>query len=314
MDERYQDDRLRVGGAARLFEGGGAAALTAPLANLGAVHAGSSETIKVGLVGCGGRGRGAMVDSMDASKDVRIVAVADLFKDRINEVRNIAGRPRPADQGRELLPWIRRAPALAQAGSRLRDLCDAAPLSPDGTWRRPLPPARTSFMEKPVAVDPVGCRSVMASGDAASRKGCRSFPAPSAATKRRYLEMIKRVKDGQIGKVVGGQIYWNGGQLWYRNRESNWSPMEMMIRDWVNWSWLSGDHICEQHVHNIDVANGLWIRTRSARSEWAAAPAASRATSMITSPSTSIIPTPCMSPATPASQRPETATSANVRW
>jgi predicted dehydrogenase len=113
------------------------------------------------------------------------------------------------------------------------------------------------FMEKPVAVDPPGIRSVIESGEKAKGKKL----AIVAGTQRRhqlsYLETIKRIHDGAIGKIVSAQVYWNGGSAKHRPREDGWSDKDWMIRDWFNWSWLSGDHIVEQHVHNLDVAN--WV-------------------------------------------------------
>jgi len=111
------------------------------------------------------------------------------------------------------------------------------------------------FMEKPVAVDSAGVRSVMASADLAAQKGL----AIVAGTQRRhdagYRAAIQRMHDGAIGDLVGGQVYWNQGGLWMHPREAAWSDVEWQIRNWLYFTWLSGDHIVEQHVHNIDVAN-----------------------------------------------------------
>jgi len=110
-------------------------------------------------------------------------------------------------------------------------------------------------MEKPVAVDPVGVRSVIASSELARSKGL----AVVAGTQRRhqasYLELMRRIKDGAIGEVVGGQCYWNQGELWVVKKTPEMSDMEWQCRNWLYFTWLSGDHIVEQHVHNIDVMN-----------------------------------------------------------
>ena len=115
--------------------------------------------------------------------------------------------------------------------------------------------AKHVFMEKPVAVDSAGVRSVMASADLAAQKGL----AIVAGTQRRhdagYRAAIQRMHDGAIGDLVGGQVYWNQGGLWMHPREAAWSDVEWQIRNWLYFTWLSGDHIVEQHVHNIDVAN-----------------------------------------------------------
>jgi predicted dehydrogenase len=113
------------------------------------------------------------------------------------------------------------------------------------------------FMEKPVAVDSAGVRSVMASGASAKSKNL----AIVAGTQRRhqlsYVETIKRIHDGAIGQVLGGQVYWNQGGLWLHQRKPEWSDTEYQIRNWIYYTWVGGDHIVEQHVHNIDVAN--WV-------------------------------------------------------
>jgi len=113
------------------------------------------------------------------------------------------------------------------------------------------------FVEKPVAVDPVGARKMFAAGEAAQKKNLCVVAGTQRRHQNGYIETIKRIRDGAIGDIVSAQCYWNGGQLWYRKREAGWSDMEWMHRDWVNWCWLSGDHIVEQHVHNIDIIN--WV-------------------------------------------------------
>ena len=114
-----------------------------------------------------------------------------------------------------------------------------------------------SFLEKPVAVDAKGYRTVMAAAKQAQAKGLCVVCGTQRHHQRPYVEAFRKIQEGYIGEITGGNVYWNQGMLWYRNREKGWSDMEWMIRDWVNWKWLSGDHIVEQHVHNIDVF--LWM-------------------------------------------------------
>jgi myo-inositol 2-dehydrogenase/D-chiro-inositol 1-dehydrogenase len=111
------------------------------------------------------------------------------------------------------------------------------------------------FMEKPVAVDPVGARSIMATAKRAETQGLTVITGTQRRHQHVYIETLKQVAAGAIGDIVSANCYWMGGQLWYREHEKGWSDMEYMIRDWVNWCWLSGDHIVEQHVHNLDVIN-----------------------------------------------------------
>jgi predicted dehydrogenase len=110
-------------------------------------------------------------------------------------------------------------------------------------------------MEKPVAVDPMGVRSVIASSDLARQKNLAIVAGTQRRHQRSYLEMMKRIQDGQIGDIVAAQCYWNMGDLWVKERLPNMTEMEWQCRNWLYFSWLSGDHIVEQHVHNIDVVN-----------------------------------------------------------
>ena len=111
------------------------------------------------------------------------------------------------------------------------------------------------FMEKPVAVDPVGARSIMATAKKADTIGLCVVTGTQRRHQRDYLETYKHIYNGAIGDIVSAECYWNQGKLWHRDWDPAWTEMEFMIRDWVNWAWLSGDHIVEQHVHNIDVIN-----------------------------------------------------------
>jgi predicted dehydrogenase len=110
-------------------------------------------------------------------------------------------------------------------------------------------------MEKPVAVDPTGVRSVMASSEMAAEKGLAIVSGTQRRHDAGYLEAMNRIHDGAIGDVLSAQVYWNQGGLWMNPREEAWSDMEWQLRNWLYFTWLSGDHIVEQHIHNIDVAN-----------------------------------------------------------
>jgi predicted dehydrogenase len=115
------------------------------------------------------------------------------------------------------------------------------------------------FMEKPVAVDPVGIRSIIASSNVAKQKGLGIVAGTQRRHENRYVELMKRLRDGAIGEVLAGEAYWNGPCVrtygFYHERQPGWSDMEYMLRNWYFYSWLSGDHIVEQHVHNLDVIN-----------------------------------------------------------
>jgi predicted dehydrogenase len=110
-----------------------------------------------------------------------------------------------------------------------------------------------SFMEKPLCVDATGYRSIIATARQAAATNLVVFTGNQRRHQRKYVESYKKIMEGNIGEITGGVVYWNQIQLWFRERQSGWTDGEWMIRDWVNWNWLSGDHIVEQHVHNIDV-------------------------------------------------------------
>jgi predicted dehydrogenase len=225
--------------------------------NLG-VFARGSDTIKVGLIGCGGRGTGAATDCLNADPGVEIVAMGDLVPDRLETaLKTLTGR----FPDRVKVPANRRFTGFDNylGVCSVPDVNLVVTAAPPGF--RPIHlkaivgAGKNVFMEKPVAVDPVGVRSVIASSELAAQKGLAIVAGTQRRHQTSYLEMMKRVHDGQIGDIVAAQCYWNMGDLWVRQREPGMSEMEWQCRNWLYFSWLSGDHIVEQHVHNIDVVN-----------------------------------------------------------
>ncbi|HKS04709.1 MAG TPA: Gfo/Idh/MocA family oxidoreductase [Gemmatimonadaceae bacterium] len=236
-----------------------AAAATAAFGAPAGAWAAPRATIRIGLIGCGGRGKGAANDAVKGSEGIELVAMGDLQPDRLSSART--------DLAKALGPAYKVTDAHAFSGFDAYQKVIASDVdlvilaTPPGF--RPthikavIEAGKHLFTEKPVAVDPVGVRSVLASAELAAQKNL----AVVAGTQRRhqihYLETIKRVHDGAIGDIVGGQVYWNQGPLWSVDRTPEMSDMEWQIRNWLYFTWLSGDHIVEQHVHNIDVAN--WV-------------------------------------------------------
>lgn len=234
-----------------------AAAVAANLSLLRAARAAGKEEIKVALVGCGGRGTGAATDAIEADKRVKIVALADVFNDRLEGTKKLL-----QNKGKDQFAVTDDNVFVGFDGFKKVMATDAdyvilatPPHFRPMHLQAAIDAGKHVFMEKPVAVDPVGCRSVMKSGEQAKEKNLSIVAGTQRRHEQVYQEVYKRILDGAIGNIVSARCYWNMGQLWFKERESSWSPMEWMIRDWVNWSWLSGDHICEQHVHNIDVIN-----------------------------------------------------------
>ena len=216
-----------------------------------------SDAIRIGLVGCGGRGAGAVDDAISSSQGVTLVAMGDLFPDRLKEART-----RLKDKfGAAIDVPDDRAFAGFDAYKRVvaSDVNYVILATPPGFRPAHLAAAvaagRHVFTEKPVGVDGPGIRTVLEVYEQAKAKGL----GIAAGTQRRhqtgYVETMKRIHDGGIGRIVSARCYWNQGFLWKKDREPSWTDAEWQIRNWLYFTWLSGDHIVEQHVHNIDVVN-----------------------------------------------------------
>jgi len=231
------------------------AALAGPGVNL--AFGQSSSTLRVGLIGCGGRGTGAAGNCVDSSPGVKIVALADVFQDRLNGARGGLAR-----KGKDKVDISDdRCFVGLDAYKKLvaTDVDMVILATPPGFRSIQLAEAvkagKHVFMEKPVAVDPVGVRSVIASAAVATEKKLAIVAGTQRRHQGNYVETMKRIRDGAIGQVVSAQCYWNQGTLWVRDRKPGQSDVEWQLRNWLYFTWLSGDHIVEQHVHNIDVIN-----------------------------------------------------------
>jgi predicted dehydrogenase len=217
----------------------------------------ASETIRVGLIGCGGRGTGAAKDCVESSPGVEIVALGDLFPDHLNQCKD---KLRTAIGDHFKVTDDHCFAGFDSYKNVIASEVDLVILATPPAFRpvhlqAAIDAGKHVFMEKPVAVDPVGVRSVIASSDLAKQKNL----AIVAGTQRRhqlgYVEAMKRIHAGAIGEIVAAQVYWNQGGLWMHPRQPGWTDMEWQARNWLYFTWLSGDHIVEQHIHNIDVAN-----------------------------------------------------------
>ena len=213
--------------------------------------------IKVGVIGCGGRGSGAIQNLFDAADGITVWALGDVFPDRLEGLRKMAAEKLGQEVPDENC-FIGFDAYQKVIDSGVDMIIDTTPpvFRPDH-FKYAVQKGVHSFLEKPVAVDAKGYRTVMAAAKQAQAKGLCVVCGTQRHHQRPYVEAFRKIQEGYIGEITGGNVYWNQGMLWYRNREKGWSDMEWMIRDWVNWKWLSGDHIVEQHVHNIDVF--LWM-------------------------------------------------------
>jgi predicted dehydrogenase len=190
---------------------------------------------------------------LNAANGVTIVALGDVFQERVDSLAEKLKNEKNID-----IPSDKRFVGL-DAYKQVIDsgvdvIIDATPpfFRPEH-FKYAVEKGKHCFLEKPICVDPVGYRTIIAAAKQAQAKNLCVVTGTQRHHQRSYVESYKKIMEGAIGEITGGVVYWNQGMLWYRERQPGWSDFEYMIRDWVNWKWLSGDHIVEQHVHNIDV-------------------------------------------------------------
>ncbi|MCA9284520.1 MAG: Gfo/Idh/MocA family oxidoreductase [Phycisphaerales bacterium] len=237
----------------------GAAAM-APAALARGARAREAQTLGIGLIGCGGRGTGAAADALSASPQAQLVAMADLVPDRLEgSLGNLRGEEEIAER---IVVGDNARYVGFDAYKQLleRNDIDVVILATPPGFRpihfeAAVDAGKHVFMEKPVAVDPTGVRKVMAAAEKAKRTNRCVVAGTQRRHERSYLEAMKRVHDGAIGEIVSARCYWNQGGLWVHQRRPEYSDMEWQCRNWLYFPWLSGDHICEQHIHNLDVVN-----------------------------------------------------------
>ena len=213
--------------------------------------------LKVGLIGCGGRGNGAVGDLLTAADGITVTALGDIFPDKIRDTREAIER-----EFGQVVPEENCFIGFDAYQKVIDSGVDMVIVATPPVFRPTHFQYATSkgvhsFLEKPICVDAKGYRTIMATAKQAEAKGLSVVTGTQRHHQRPYVEAFRKIQEGLIGEITGGNVYWNQGMLWYRERQKGWSDMEWMIRDWVNWKWLSGDHIVEQHVHNIDVF--LWM-------------------------------------------------------
>lgn len=227
--------------------------VTVPKLTPGPEDAPDGPTLKAGLIGCGGRGTGAAGNFLEAGPNVEITALADLFDDRLQRCRERLNEKYGTEvsDDRCFVGWDAYQQLIA---TDVDIVIQATPphFRPDH-FKAAVEARKHVFMEKPVAVDPVGARSIMETAEKADAFELCVVTGTQFRHQKSFIETYNRVADGMIGDIVAGRGYSLRGQLWYRVPEEGQSEMEAMLRDWVNWNWLSGDHIVEQHIHGLDV-------------------------------------------------------------
>jgi myo-inositol 2-dehydrogenase/D-chiro-inositol 1-dehydrogenase len=219
-------------------------------------HSSVDDTIKIALIGCGDRGTGAAFQALSTKSNLKLVAMADAFQDRMDQSYKLL-----SDKFKDKVdvPAERRFTGF-DAYKKAIALADVVLLATPPGFRpmhfeEAVDKGKHVFMEKPVAVDSPGIRKVLAAAEVAKKKKLNVVVGLQRRYQTNYRETIKRIEDGAIGDIVGGQVYWNSGGVWVKPRQPQQTEMEYQMRNWYYFNWLCGDHIVEQHVHNIDIAN-----------------------------------------------------------
>jgi predicted dehydrogenase len=213
------------------------------------------EPIKAGVIGCGGRGTGAAINFLDAGPNLSIVAIADVFQDRVDKFRGDLKAERDYElPDANCFVGFDAYKKVLESDVNYVILATPPYFRPEH-FQACVEARKHVFMEKPVGVDPVGVRAVMAASKQAEAAGLCVVTGTQRRHQWTYNNTLAQVRAGMIGNIVATNVYWNQSKLWHNEQQAGWTEMEWMIRDWVNWTWLSGDHLVEQHIHNIDVSN-----------------------------------------------------------
>src|SRR5215470_17729707 len=241
-------------------------------------HAAPDDPIRIGLIGCGGRGTGAVADALGAAtdvkypsagyhtenivanasslqKNVKVMALADMFPDRLNNCREQLQKLSMTIGDEYCFTGFDAYKKLLAVPEINYVILATPPHFRPIHMKAAIEAGKNVFGEKPAAVDGAGVRLVLEAGELAKQKNLGIVAGTQRRHMRGYNETIKRIQDGAIGDILCGRAYWNGGVIWVVERQSGWSDMEWQLRNWNYFTWLGGDHIVEQHVHNLDILN-----------------------------------------------------------
>ncbi|NDV60004.1 Gfo/Idh/MocA family protein [Bacteroides sp. 519] len=212
------------------------------------------KTIRAGVIGCGSRGSGATNDFLSAGDGLTIVAMADIFEDRLEGLRKHLREKRNIEVPDDKIHYGFDAYKKVCEDPNVDVVIIATPsiFHADQT-KYAIEKGKHVFCEKAAGIDPVSCRNFNAAIKQAQSKGLCIQTGAQRHHERSYIESYKRIREGQIGRITGGVVKWNQGAMTYRKRRPEWTDMEYMLRDFFSWNWLCGDHVIDQLVHNIDV-------------------------------------------------------------
>jgi myo-inositol 2-dehydrogenase/D-chiro-inositol 1-dehydrogenase len=264
--ESNRRDFLKTATAASI----GGAAIVSSMA--GRAHAAGNDELKIALIGCGARGAGAAAQALSTGVKMRLWAVADAFPDRMERTLKAlaagTGGTYNLEKGKGFGSAVDVSPERQFLGlDAYRKAIDSGVdvvliAAPPGFrpqhFEYAIQAGKHVFMEKPVATDAPGIRRVLASAELAKKKNLKVGVGLQRHHDPAYQEVVRRIQDGELGRIVSLRCYWNGGlPAKTAIARENMTELEYQVRNWYFFDWLSGDHICEQHVHNIDVCN--WI-------------------------------------------------------
>lgn len=235
-----------------------------PLLSNANFFSGADDVIKVAVIGCGGRGTGAAMQAISSKQNVKIVAMADAFKDNVDSCHKALTKEINDGMGdiakRLDVPEERRFSGF-DAYQKAIALADVVILATPPGFRpihfeEAIQQGKHVFMEKPVATDPAGVQKVLATAAIAKQKKLNVVVGLQRHYQNSYRELFKR-KD-LIGEITSMQAWWDNDGVWVRPRKAGQTEMEYQMRNWYYFNWLCGDHINEQHIHNLDVIN--WFK------------------------------------------------------
>jgi predicted dehydrogenase len=234
--------------------------MAVPLMSKANYFSGADDAIKVAVIGCGGRGTGAAIQALSTKQNVKLVAMADAFKDRLDDAYKEITSDDANVKAKVDVPEERKFVGF-DAYKKAIPFADVVILATPPGFRpihfeEAVKQNKHIFMEKPVATDPAGVQRVLAAAEEAKKKKLNVVVGLQRHYQNSYRELYKR-KD-MIGDITSAQAWWNNDGVWVRERQPGQTEMEYQMRNWYYFNWLCGDHINEQHIHNIDVIN--WFK------------------------------------------------------
>ena len=261
MNEKASEEKGKVS-RRDFIKASAAVGMAAVLPGRERLFAAGSDKMRVGLIGCGGQGTRDTISCLKSAPNVELVAMGDLFRDRLGEsLRQL----KKEEEVSKKVKVTRDTSFVGFDAYKKVIACDVdmvlvvtPPHFHPEHLKAAIEGGKHVFMEKPAAVDPAGIRSIIASSELARQKGLSIVAGTQRRHQAHYLEIIRRIHRGDVGEILGGQCYWNGGDMlgyWKWYERGSMSGMKWQCRNWPWFTWLSGDHIVEQHVHNLDIMN-----------------------------------------------------------